>query len=152
MSGTTGAPQGGAHAVIWRRAATLETVNARIAGVAPGFLDIRVTEIGPDRLRATMPVDARHAQPMGGLHGGVSVLLAETLGSIAATLCLPEGAESFGLDVNANHLARVAIGDAVTAECRPLHLGRSTQVWHIEIRRGDGRLACVARLTTITAG
>jgi len=72
----------------------------------------------------------------------------DTLGSIASTLTLPEGKRAVGLEVNANHVAAVPKGEVVTAICRPLHIGRSTQVWQTEIRRADGRLACVSRLTT----
>ena len=132
---------------IWQRPATPEAINARLAGTAAGLLDIRVTEVLPDSLRADMPVDERHRQPLGLLHGGVSVVLAETLGSVAGTLTLPEGQFAAGIEVNANHLEAVRVGDSVTAECRPLRLGRRIQVWGIEIRRGDGRLACVSRLT-----
>ncbi|BDG73932.1 hotdog fold thioesterase [Roseomonas fluvialis] len=123
-------------------------MEARFAGSLPGLFGIRILEVGEDFLRAEMPVDDRHVQPFGILHGGASVVLAETLGSIASTLTLPEGRRAVGLEVNANHLAAVTKGDVVTATCRPLHLGRTTQVWQTEIRRGDGKLACVSRLTT----
>lgn len=132
---------------LWARHATPDAINARMHDTAPGLLGIRVTEIAPDVLRAEMPVDARHAQPQGLLHGGVSVVLSETLGTIGCVLTLPEGLHAVGLEVNANHLAAVRIGGRVTAECRPLHTGRRTQVWQTEIRREDGRLACVSRLT-----
>ena len=134
--------------VIWKRAAEPAAMEARFAASLPGAFGIRILEIGPDFLRAEMPVDNRHVQPFGILHGGASVVLAETLGSIASTLTLPEGRRAVGLEVNANHVAAVPQGDVVTAVCRPLHLGRTTQVWQTEIRRSDGRLACVSRLTT----
>jgi 1,4-dihydroxy-2-naphthoyl-CoA hydrolase len=95
-----------------------------------------------------MPVDERHVQPFGILHGGASVVLAETLGSYCGLLATSEGFGCVGVEVNANHLAPVMKGDTVTAECRALQLGRTLQVWQIEIRRGDGRLTCVSRLTT----
>jgi 1,4-dihydroxy-2-naphthoyl-CoA hydrolase len=82
------------------------------------------------------------------LHGGASVVLAETLGSLATTLTLPEGQQAVGLEVNANHVSAVPEGESVTALCRPLHLGRRTQVWQTEIHRANGKLACVSRLTT----
>jgi 1,4-dihydroxy-2-naphthoyl-CoA hydrolase len=132
---------------IWKRAGTLEEIHGRMQDSAAGFLGIRLTEIGPDFLRAEMPVDHRHAQPYGKLHGGVSVVLSETLGTIATIMTLPEGRLAVGIEVNANHLAAVPVGQTVTAECRPLHTGRTTQVWQTEIRRADGRLACVSRLT-----
>ena len=93
-------------------------------------------------------MDGRHVQPFGLLHGGVSVVLAETLGSMAAALCLRRPDQTcVGLDINANHLRGVSRGDTVTGTARPLHLGGSTQVWSIEIRDGKDRLACISRLT-----
>jgi 1,4-dihydroxy-2-naphthoyl-CoA hydrolase len=133
---------------IWRIPASAPEIEARMAGSLPGHFGIRILEVGEDFLRAEMPVDDRHVQPFGILHGGASVVLAETLGSIASTLTLPEGKRAVGLEVNANHIAPVPKGDVVTAICRPLHVGRTTQVWQTEIRRADGRLACVSRLTT----
>lgn len=132
---------------IWRKPADPDAINARAADTAVGHLGIVVTEIGPDFLRAEMPVDSRHVQPFRILHGGISVALSETLGSLACFLTLPEGARPVGIEVNANHLAAVREGDRVTAECRPIHRGRTLHVWQTEIRRGDGRLACVSRLT-----
>ncbi len=132
---------------LWRREASAEAINARMPGTAPGLLGIRITAVTEDGLEAEMPVDERHIQPFGILHGGVSVVLSETLGSLAASCASPEGRVVVGLEVNANHLAAVPKGQKVTATCRPLHVGRSTQVWQTEIRRADGRLACVSRLT-----
>lgn len=123
-------------------------MEARFAGSLPGLFGIRIIEVGPDFIRAEMPVDERHAQPFGILHGGASVVLAETLGSMASALTLPEGRMAVGLEVNANHVASVPKGETVSAICRALHVGRSTQVWQTEIRRADGKLACVSRLTT----
>jgi 1,4-dihydroxy-2-naphthoyl-CoA hydrolase len=132
---------------IWQRQASLEAINARLARGAAGVFGITVTALLPDALQAEMPVEARHLQPMGALHGGVSVVLAETLGTLGCILALPEDRRAVGLEVNANHMASVAPGQVVTALCRPLHLGRTTQVWQTEIRRADGKLACVSRLT-----
>lgn len=134
---------------IWRRAGSPETINRLHEGTLCGLLGIRVTAMGPDWLEAEMPVDQRHIQPFGLLHGGASVVLAETLGSACAVLASPEGTLAVGLEVNANHLAAVRAGDLVRARCRPLQAGRSVQVWQIEVTRGDGRLATVARLTTM---
>ena len=134
---------------IWTRPAKSEAIQARLAGSLPGAFGIRILEVGPDFLRAEMPVDRRHVQPYGILHGGASVVLAETLGSIATTLTLPEGQHAVGLEVNANHLSAVPEGETVTALCRALHLGRRTQVWQTEIQRPNGKLACVSRLTTM---
>jgi 1,4-dihydroxy-2-naphthoyl-CoA hydrolase len=137
---------------LWKRTATPEQMNARLSACMPGLLGIRITGIRPDALLAEMPVDARHAQPWGKLHGGCSVVLAETLGTAACLLTLPEGQRAVGIEVNANHVASVAIGETVTAICRPLHTGRTTQVWQTEIHRADGKLACVSRLTCQVIG
>ena len=133
---------------IWHRQAQPDEMERRFQGSLPGLFGIRILEVGPDFIRAEMPVDERHVQPFGILHGGASVVLAETLGSIASSLTLPEGKRAVGLEINANHVAPVAKGQTVTALCRPLHVGRTTQVWQTEIHRADGRLACVSRLTT----
>lgn len=133
---------------IWQRPADPASIEARFRDSLPGLFGIRILEVGPDFLRAEMPVDDRHVQPFGILHGGASVVLAETLGSIASTLTLPEGHRAVGLEINANHVAAVQHGLTVKALCRPLHLGRTTQVWQTEIHRPDGKLACVSRLTT----
>ena len=109
-------------------------------------LGIVFTELGPDYLRGTMPVDARTHQPFGLLHGGASVALAETLGSTAGGLCVGPDEGVVGIEINANHLAGVREG-LVTGTARPLHVGRSTQVWEIRIEDAEGRLACVSRLT-----
>ena len=109
-------------------------------------LGIVFTEIGPDFVRGTMPVDGRTRQPYGLLHGGASVLLAETLGSSAGNLCVEPGEIAVGIEINANHLAAVRDGE-VTGTARPLHVGRRTQVWEIHIEDDAGRLVCVSRLT-----
>lgn len=131
---------------MFRRATSLEALNAMSPGTAMAPLGIVFTEVGPDYLRATMPVDARTRQPYGLLHGGASVLLAETLGSSAGMLCVDEDSLVVGIEINANHLRGVRDG-LVTGTARPLHLGRSTQVWEIRIEDDAGRLVCVSRLT-----
>ena len=131
---------------IWRTAATPEELNERGSRTLPGYLGIRVTEIGPDFLRATMPVTEHTHQPYGVLHGGASVALAETVGSLAAMLCIDPAYLALGQDINANHVRSVSAG-LVTATARPFHLGRSSHVWHIEIRDEQDRLVCVSRLT-----
>lgn len=133
---------------LWKRDWTPEQINERSAGSLSAHLGIRVTRITEDAVHGEMPVDHRTSQPFGLLHGGASVVLSETLGSIASIMTLPEGQIAVGLEVNANHLAGVPKGQTVTAICRPLHTGRRTQVWQTEIRRADGKLACVSRLTT----
>ncbi len=109
-------------------------------------LGIVFTEVGDDFVRGTMPVDARTHQPYGLLHGGASVLLAETLGSSAGNLCVPDDRVCVGIEINANHLRGVRDG-VVTGTARPLHGGRATHVWEIRIEDARGRLACVSRLT-----
>jgi len=132
---------------IWQARPDPEELTERGSSSLPGFLGIRFTEIGDDFLRATMPVTARTQQPFGLLHGGASVTLAETLGSIASILCV-DGARYLcvGQEINANHLRGVSSG-SVTATARPFHLGSRSHVWHIEIRDESERLVCVSRLT-----
>jgi 1,4-dihydroxy-2-naphthoyl-CoA hydrolase len=132
---------------IWRVTPTPEDLTARGSRSMPGFLGIRFTEVGPDFLRASMPVNERTHQPFGLLHGGASVTLAETLGSVASMQCVdPERYLCVGQEINANHLRGVASG-TVTATARPFHLGSRSHVWHIEIRDESERLVCVSRLT-----
>ncbi|HXB19230.1 MAG TPA: hotdog fold thioesterase [Steroidobacteraceae bacterium] len=131
---------------IWRTTATPAELNERGSRTLPGYLGIRVTEIGADFLRATMPVNEHTHQPFGVLHGGASVALAETVGSLAAMLCIDPAYIALGQDINANHVRSVSSG-LVTATARPFHLGRSSHVWHIEIRDEQERLVCVSRLT-----
>ncbi|MGH8152451.1 MAG: hotdog fold thioesterase [Rhodanobacteraceae bacterium] len=131
---------------IWKQSVDLATANAWSRGTLMQALDIRITEIGDDYLRGTMPVDDRTRQPYGILHGGASVALAETLGSTAAMLCCEDGRAAVGLEINANHLRAVRDG-LVTGTARPIHVGRSTQVWEIRIENGAGDLVCIARLT-----
>ena len=131
----------------WKRTPDLDRLNAMCEGTLMQTLGIRFIEVGEDYLRGTMPVDARTHQPYGILHGGASVALAETLGSSAAMLCTqPETEITVGLDVNANHVRAIREG-IVTGTARPLHLGRTTQVWEIRIEDEDGKLVCIARLT-----
>ena len=132
----------------FRQRPSLEEMNARAAGNAVGHLGIEFTALGEDFLRGTMPVDARTKQPYGLLHGGSSVLLAETLASMAANLCLddPTQGQAVGLEINANHLRAMTSG-TVTGTARPIHVGRSTQVWDIRIEDEQGRPVCVSRLT-----
>ena len=130
----------------FRRTTSLEALNAMSHGTAMEPLGIVFTEIGPDFLRATMSVDARTHQPYGLLHGGASVLLAETLGSTAGMLSVDEGQGVVGIEINANHLRGVREG-LVTGTVRALHTGRSTQVWEIRIEDPAGKLVCISRMT-----
>jgi 1,4-dihydroxy-2-naphthoyl-CoA hydrolase len=132
---------------IWQVRPSLEQLQQLRRGSMVEHIDIRFTEIGPDYLRASMPVDHRTMQTMGILHGGASVALAETVGSTAANLCLDITKQScVGQEINANHL-RPAAGGLVTATARPVHLGTRSQVWSIEIRDDRERLVCISRLT-----
>ncbi|BCT92318.1 hypothetical protein LYSHEL_13420 [Lysobacter helvus] len=134
------------HPGPFRPGASIESLNAMSAGTSMETLGILFTEIGYDFLRATMPVDARTRQPYGLLHGGASVLLAETLGSSAGMLCVGEGEGCVGIEINANHVRGVREG-LVTGTARPLHVGRQTQVWEIRIEDERARLVCISRLT-----
>ena len=118
--------------MIWIRAVTLEALNAMGAENMVGLLDIQFTRIGDNELEATMPVDSRTHQPFGLLHGGASVVLAETLGSVAGYLCTEGEQKVVGLEVNANHIRSVRSG-RVRGVCRALHAGSRHQVWQIDI-------------------
>lgn len=132
---------------IWRVQATLDDLNARAAGTIVSHIGIEFLEIGEDYLKARMPVDHRTLQPNGILHGGSSVVLAETLGSVAAVLCEDiDKKHCVGLEVNANHVRSVSSG-YVYGVARPLHIGGSTQIWEIKISTEDGKLVCISRLT-----
>jgi 1,4-dihydroxy-2-naphthoyl-CoA hydrolase len=132
---------------IWFGNPTIESLTARAPGGLATHLGIEFTALGADFLRGTMPVLPRVHQPMGVLHGGASVALAETLGSVGAFLTLdPQKRRCVGQEINANHLRRVTEG-VVTGTARPFHLGARSHVWGIEIRDERERLVCVSRLT-----
>ncbi len=132
---------------IWRTEVTPELLERFSRGTLAERIGIRITEVGPDYLRATLPVTPDVHQPYGVLHGGASVALAETVGSVAANLCVDmERLACFGQEINANHLRSVSTG-VVTATARPHHIGSRSQVWGIEIRDERGRLVCISRLT-----
>jgi len=131
---------------IWKQQHGLDAIDRWSENTMMRAIGIRITEIGEDFLRGTMPVDARTHQPYGILHGGASVALAETLGSTGAMLCCEDGFAAVGLEINANHL-RAVRGGTVTGTARPLHIGRSTQVWEIRIENESGQPTCVSRLT-----
>jgi 1,4-dihydroxy-2-naphthoyl-CoA hydrolase len=133
---------------IWQRARLdpAELTRGEANSLA-AHLGITITDVGDDFVRATMPVDARTVQPHGRLHGGASVVLAETVGSLAANLTLdPAQQIAVGLDINANHVRPVKSG-LVTATARPEALGRTTQIWSIRIVDEQDRLVCLSRLT-----
>ncbi len=132
---------------IWKQSLTPEQINAEWRNTMMATIGIRVSDIGDDYVCGTMPVDARTHQPYGLLHGGASVALAETLGSLAGALTVdPAVAAVVGLDINANHVRAVKSG-IVTGTARALHIGRGTQVWEIRIEDETRRLVCISRLT-----
>jgi 1,4-dihydroxy-2-naphthoyl-CoA hydrolase len=132
---------------IWQRTPELAQLTAQLADTIGEVLDIRFEAFDEDSLTASMVVDRRTHQPYGLLHGGASVVLAETLGSTASYLCIdPATHYCVGLEVNANHLRALRSG-RVTAVARPVHLGRSTHVWDIRLHGDDGRPSCISRLT-----
>lgn len=125
----------------------LAKLNAIGAGSMPGFLGIEFVDVGEDWLRARMPVNARTKQPYGRLHGGASVVLAETIGSIAGAMTVdPATSAAVGLEINANHV-RPAGDGFVYATARPEARGRTTQIWSIRIEDEAGKLVCISRFT-----
>lgn len=133
--------------MIWKRPFSLAQLQDMSATCMLGHLGIEISAFGDDFLEGTMPVDHRTTQPFGLLHGGASVVLAESLGSVAGYLCSDGDDKVVGLEINANHIRAVRTG-TVTGICKPIHLGRRQQVWSIEIFDDKKRLCCVSRLTT----
>jgi 1,4-dihydroxy-2-naphthoyl-CoA hydrolase len=125
---------------------SIEQLNSASRNTLAEALGIEITEIGSDYLRGRMPVDRRTHQPYGLLHGGASVALAETLGSLGGALAVGGGAQVVGVEINANHMRGKRDG-FVTGTARPLHLGRTTQVWEIRIEDDTQALVCISRLT-----
>ena len=131
---------------IWQQPLSVDILNAINEDTVVRRLGIEFLEVGDDFLRARVPVNAHTRQPYGLLHGGVSVVLAETLGSCGAVYACPEGWRAVGLDINANHI-RGATSGWVTGTARPVHIGRSNQVWQIDMHNDEGEITCVSRLT-----
>jgi len=132
---------------MWFIRPSIEDMTKRGENTMFSSLGIEITEVGDDFLKGTMPVDHRTKQPLGLLHGGANCVLAESIGSMAANYCVdPSKYFAVGLDINANHLRPVKEG-LVTAIAKPLHMGRTTQVWEIKIENEEGKLACISRLT-----
>ena len=133
--------------MIWKKPVDLKKLNSWNDNTMQRHLGIEFTEIGDDYIIAKMPVDHRTKQPVGLLHGGASVTLAETLGSTASVLCIDiETQTVVGLEINANHIRAVREG-FVTGITKPIHLGRSTQVWEIKIYNEANQLTCISRIT-----
>ena len=131
---------------IWKKPISVEELNRISANTAFTHLGMEFLEVGDDFIKARVPEDERTRQPYGLLNGGVSVVLAETLGSCGAAYSSPEGWRAVGLDINANHLRGTTSG-WVTGTTRPVHIGRTTQVWQIDLHNDAGELTCVSRIT-----
>ena len=131
---------------IWTKPISTEILTTSHIGTAADRLGIEFVEIGPDFIRGRMPVDERTRQPYGVVHGGANVVLAETLGSCGADYSTPVGHRIVGLDINANHIRGVGEG-WVHGIAQPVHIGRSTHVWQIDMHNDAGELTCASRLT-----
>ena len=133
--------------MIWKSIRSVQELNSGRVGTLLEHLGIEFTEIGDDFICGTMPVDGRTRQPYGLLHGGASVALAETLGSMGAAMCVDAAEyQCVGQEINANHL-RAARSGLVTGTARPVHVGGRSQVWTIDITNDAGKLVCTSRLT-----
>ncbi len=136
--------------MIWKNNPTLEGITMINANTMVDHLGIEMVELGDDYLMAKMPVDRRTKQPMGLLHGGASVTLAESLGSIASVLTIEDMSKQsvVGIEINANHLKSAKSG-YVLGKAYPIKLGRRLHVWQIDIKDEDGNMVCTSRLTTM---
>ncbi|SDD07917.1 1,4-dihydroxy-2-naphthoyl-CoA hydrolase [Algoriphagus faecimaris] len=133
--------------MVFLKKPTLNELNNTRSQTLVDHLGIEFTAVGDDFLEAKMPVDHRTKQPMGLLHGGANVVLAETLGSVAASLTIDlKKYTCVGLEINANHLKAVREG-YVTGKTKPIHIGKSTQVWEIKVKNEAGQLCCISRIT-----
>lgn len=133
--------------MIWKKEPTVEALTLRGKNSLSDHLGIEFVAVGENSITAKMPVDDRTRQPMGLLHGGASVVLAETLGSIAALHCVDIETQTIvGLEINANHIKSAKNG-WVFGEVKPIHIGRSTHIWQIEITNEAGQLICISRIT-----
>ncbi len=130
---------------IWKKQRTPADLNTFLSDSMAGNLGINFLELGDDSLKASMPLSEKTRQNMGFMHGGANVVLAETLGNIAAILCCEEGKTVVGLEINANHI-RPGFGE-VTGIATPIHLGRSTMIWEIKIYNSNNKLTCISRFT-----
>ena len=132
---------------IWIKNFTIEELNALTADTMLGHMNIILTEKGENYLQGTMPVDERSVQRFGMLHGGASVALAESLGSVAASMCVEDGKHCVGVEINANHLKAVPGGTIVTGIAKPIRIGRTIHVWQIDITNAKNEPVCTSRLT-----
>ncbi len=133
--------------MIWTNPIDLDALNKFSKGSLSDLLEIEYVEAGDDFLIAKMPVEKKHMQPMGSMHGGASCVLAETLGSMAANLCVDQKLKKcVGLEINVNHLRPVTKG-ILKATAKPFHIGRTTQVWEIKIENEENKLIAISRHT-----
>jgi 1,4-dihydroxy-2-naphthoyl-CoA hydrolase len=134
--------------MIWFKDYKLDFIEGVRSGGMTKHIGLEFTEVGPDFLKARMPVDTRTTQPFGILHGGASCVLSETLGSVASWMTIdPELYRAVGLEINANHIRAVTKG-YVVGTCMPLHIGKRTQVWQTDIvEEGTDKRVCISRLT-----
>ncbi len=133
--------------MIWYKEYSLEEINQLFSINMTGYLGIKASAILEDALIAEMPVTDKVKQPAGLLHGGASVVLAESVGSVASHLLIDtDKFAAVGLEINANHIRPVTKG-TVTAVCKPLHIGKTTHVWDIQLKNEHDKLVCISRLT-----
>ena len=130
---------------IWKREINIKNINQNMKNTLASHLGIIITKVEDKTLEGEMPVNSFLKQPYGIVHGGASVALAETLGSLASNLCITEEYSTVGLDINANHIRAVTDG-IIYGITSPIHLGRSTHVWQIKMFNGE-KLSCISRLT-----
>lgn len=134
--------------MIWYKEVSLADLEKRHTDTMVSYLGIEITEIGPDFLKGFIPVNRKTCQPLGILHGGASVVLAESLGSVAANLAVDWNKYyCVGLDINANHIRPAPVGEKIEGITRPIHLGKKTQVWEIKMFNSQKKLTCISRLT-----
>lgn len=132
---------------IWFKPFTIADLNRRSENTLAEFLEIKFTDIGEDTMTAVMPALAKIKQPLGIVHGGANVVLAETIASTAANAVVDlDKFYCVGLEINANHIRPVKEG-LITGIARPIHLGRTTQIWHIDLYNEAGKQTCVSRMT-----
>lgn len=135
--------------MIWKNEPNITALNDSFTNTLSETLGMQFTEVGADYLKATMPVNQHTVQPFRILHGGASMALAETLGSVASLLCLPDPITktAVGLEINANHLTSAKEGDLITGKVYPAKIGKSIHVWRIDLFRQDGKQICASRFT-----
>ena len=130
---------------IWKRDINLKNINENMENTMSAYLGILITKIDNNSVEGEMKVESFLKQPYGILHGGASVVLAETLGSLASNLCIDNDYSTVGLEINANHIKAVKKG-IVIGKTTPIHLGRSTHIWEIKLYNNNN-LSCISRLT-----